>query len=190
MERIITDDLIFRPYQMSDFADVHEYGSDPHVVQYMSFGPNTVEDTRAFINGTIEAWAKEPPPRYEYAIELRRGEAAGRVVGGCGMHITSYWSAEIGYCLNRKFWGMGIGTKAAGFMIGQAFERLNVHRVIAHCAIDNIGSWRVMEKNGMRREGLIRGLLKRDDKWLDSYLYAILIDEWEARVAEIRTEAK
>ena len=57
-------------------------------------------------------------------------------------------------------------------------ERID-HRIYATCRPPNVASWRVMEKLGMRREGhLVQHRLIKG-RWQDSYLYAILDDEWK-----------
>jgi RimJ/RimL family protein N-acetyltransferase len=58
---------------------------------------------------------------------------------------------------------------------------LRLRRVFATCFADNTGSWRLMEKLGMRREAHnVRDSLHRDRGWLDGYTYALLADEWRA----------
>ena len=62
------------------------------------------------------------------------------------------------------------------------FTDLELRRVFAICFADNAGSWRLMEKLGMRREAHnVKDALHRDRGWLDGYTYALLADEWAAR---------
>ncbi|MCJ7730894.1 GNAT family N-acetyltransferase, partial [Candidatus Bathyarchaeota archaeon] len=100
--------------------------------------------------------------------------------GGCGLNIHSLSDrhAEIGYCIRRDDWGKGVGTEVAARLIEFGFKELGLHRITAKCDTENIGSYLVMEKNHMRREGVLR-----DDKnirgvWRDSYLYSVLEHEW------------
>lgn len=55
---------------------------------------------------------------------------------------------------------------------------MRLHRVWATCDARNRGSWRVMEKLGMRREGLLKASNLRRDGWRDTLLYAVLAEEW------------
>ena len=55
-----------------------------------------------------------------------------------------------------------------------------MHRIFAYCDVDNIASARVLEKTGMQREGLVRHDVLMRGQWRDSYLYAILEDDWRA----------
>ncbi|WP_319804126.1 GNAT family N-acetyltransferase [Chryseobacterium oryctis] len=59
-------------------------------------------------------------------------------------------------------------------MINFGFENLNLHRIEAGCAINNIGSINVLEKVGMFREAHTRKLLPLKSGWADNYGYAIL----------------
>ena len=59
-----------------------------------------------------------------------------------------------------------------------AFKTLNLHRVIATCDVRNTGSFGVMEKLGMRREGALRQDRQIKGAWRDTYLYAVLAEEW------------
>ena len=47
---IHTKRLTLRDYIETDVDDIHEYGSDPIVVKYMPFGPNTIEDSQDFLD--------------------------------------------------------------------------------------------------------------------------------------------
>jgi len=57
------------------------------------------------------------------------------------------------------------------------FNELNLHRVEAGCAVDNIGSIKVLEKAGMQREGRKRATLPLVSGWSDNYEYGILSSE-------------
>jgi len=66
-------------------------------------------------------------------------------------------------------------------MVDWGFERLGLHRIWAICDIRNVGSRRVLEKIGMSREAHLREHLWVKGRWRDSYLYAILEQEWAGR---------
>ena len=51
----------------------------------------------------------------------------------------------------------------------------------ADCFAENVGSWRVMEKSGMMREGCIRNKHIKEGKYHDECLYGILRSEWEEK---------
>jgi RimJ/RimL family protein N-acetyltransferase len=103
-----------------------------------------------------------------------------QVIGGCGLtvHSISDKRAEIGYCIRREDWGKGVGTEVAAGLLNFGFVELKMHRIEAKCDPDNIASYKVMEKNGMRREGILREEKKIRGEWRDSYIYSILENDW------------
>ena len=85
----------------------------------------------------------------------------------------------LGYLVDPAYAGRGIGTAVATALLRIAFEEVGLHRVTAGCFADNVASWRVMEKAGMRREGhSVRDAWHAELGWVDGYQYAILADEW------------
>jgi ribosomal-protein-alanine N-acetyltransferase len=173
-----TTRLLLREYSVDDFEGVHAYAKDEETVQFMTWGPNTLEDTVSFIQSTIVQRSIQPRVHYHFVVVLQENL---QIIGGCGIHITrpEHRTAEIGYCFNKLLWGQGYATETAGALLKFGFESLNLHRIEATCDTHNLGSARVMEKNGMRREGHFREHLWQKGEWRDTYLYAILDHEWK-----------
>jgi RimJ/RimL family protein N-acetyltransferase len=87
--------------------------------------------------------------------------------------------AEIGWVLDPSYAGRGLGTQAGRLLLERCFGELGLRRVTAGCFADNVASWRIMERLGMRREEhAVRASLHRDGTWRDGYSYAILREEW------------
>jgi RimJ/RimL family protein N-acetyltransferase len=105
----------------------------------------------------------------------------GKVIGSCGIQVSNPENREgwIGYCLNRSYWGKGYATETARGLIKFGFEQLGLHRLFATCNPANSASAHVLEKSGMKREGHLREHKWSKGKWRDSYLYAILEQDWE-----------
>ncbi len=88
---------------------------------------------------------------------------------------------EIGWVFGREHQRHGYATEAGRSLLAYAFESLRCHRIIATCQPQNVASWRVMEKLGMRREGHFRKCIFRGpEEWWDEYFYAILNEEYLA----------
>src|SRR3712207_3871409 len=66
-------------------------------------------------------------------------------------------------------------------MLDLGFRELGLHRIWADCDPANTASWRVLEKNGLRREGHLRENASIKGQWVDSLIYAVLSGEWMAR---------
>lgn len=88
----------------------------------------------------------------------------------------------IGYIVDPRSAGRGIGTATAQALLHAAFDGLGLRRVTAAAYADNPASVRVLERAGMRRERLSRQALWHDELgWLDEVGYAILAEEWAQR---------
>jgi RimJ/RimL family protein N-acetyltransferase len=174
---ITTARLRLREFRSTDEADIHAYASDPEVVRYASWGPNTPGDTRA----VLDAWMLEqrhwPRSSVTLAIEL---SAEGRLVGAIRLEERDavHRAADFGYTITRAYWNRGIATEASRAVLDTAFRALGLHRVWATCDTRNGASRRVLEKLGMRREGEMRRDTIRRGAWADTYLYAVLAEEW------------
>ena len=97
-----------------------------------------------------------------------------------GIVAPEFLGGEVGYGLRVDRWGQGLTTEAVRLVIGFGFEQLGLHRIVALCDPDNVGSRRVMEKVGMQPEGRLRQDMRSQGRWRDSLAYAILEDEWRA----------
>jgi RimJ/RimL family protein N-acetyltransferase len=87
--------------------------------------------------------------------------------------------AEVGWVLDPTFTGHGYATEAVRELLRHCFEDLGVRRVVANCFLDNADSLRLMQRVGMRREThAIRESLHRSGRWLDTVVYAVLVDEY------------
>jgi RimJ/RimL family protein N-acetyltransferase len=85
------------------------------------------------------------------AIEKSTGQMAGRFSLKPASSYGLTDGTELGYRLYPAFWGRGLASEGARALIRSAFERLHLDRVVATTMADNTGSWRVLEKCGLRR---------------------------------------
>jgi RimJ/RimL family protein N-acetyltransferase len=177
---IHTERLILRDFDKTDWQAVHVYASDPEVVRYMDWGPNTEEETKDFIHRSIASQKEKPRPNYTLAIILK---AEDRLIGSCGLHVTNRDHREgwLGYCLNRHSWRQGYATETVKALLGFGFQQLGLHRIYATCDPANSDSAHVLEKVGMQREGHLREHKWAKDRWRDSWLYAVLESDWKDR---------
>ena len=180
MFELETERLIIRDWLVKDVSDAQEYASDPEVSRYMDWGPNSFRETKDFIRDAISQ-AKEKPRRgFELAIYLKE---ESRVVGGIGLSVKDlvYSTAMLGYALNKDYWQKGIASEAALALLGFAFRDLDLHRVYATTDTKNLGSQKVLEKCGFRKEGHMIENMQVKGIWRDTYLYAILKREWREK---------
>ena len=176
-----TERLILRKFREDDFPIVHEWASCPENVRYMPFGPNTEDETRAFVNRFAARSEDGSDGHFEYIVTIK---GTGTSIGSCGIGLHGD-AAEVGWILHRDFHKRGFGTEIGRALLDFGFSVLNARRITARCDSENYSSYHLMEKIGMRREGRfiqsrrgnrILGLELRDE-----LSYAILKDEWETR---------
>ncbi|MBN1257264.1 MAG: GNAT family N-acetyltransferase [Planctomycetes bacterium] len=173
-----TERLLLREFREDDWRAVHEYANDPEVFHYMPWGPSTETETREYVNKNLAYQQEEERKVYDLAIILRKEQ---QLIGAIGINLVKVKTAWIGYTLSRLYWGRGYMTEAAVAILRFGFEKFDLHRIYATCDTRNLASSKVMEKLAMRREGHMRQDQWLRGEWRDSYLYAILEDEWREK---------
>ncbi len=168
-----TTRLLLRAFDTGDVADVQGYLNDEEWARYEPDYPQPFgrADAERFVaRRIVNDWEAFP----FFAIEL-----SGAVVGGVSMQVDlENMIAEIGYGVARAHWGEGLASEAARAMLDWSFPHYGLAKVFARTDPRNVGSWRVMEKLGMRREALWRshaiGRYGREDE----VIYGLLRDEF------------
>jgi ribosomal-protein-alanine N-acetyltransferase len=175
---IVTERLVLRRYTHDDIADVLGFVSQPSVARVTSERiPANEEGARAYIDLQNSYQPFEQDRVFELAIERKED---GRVIGFVGLIYQDYQQGEVGWVLGIEHRGQGYATEAATALLDYGFNSLGLHRIHADTSTDNLASCRMMERLGMRREGLLRGAVYEEGKWVDRYVYGILVDEWRA----------
>jgi RimJ/RimL family protein N-acetyltransferase len=179
---VSTDRLRLRPATADDAGPTWEFRQLAEVNEWMTRAPATLEEY-------AEQFAE--PDRLAKTLVV---ELDGVVVGDLMLSVEDAWSqvevadgarrvqAELGWALHPQHTGHGYATEAVQELLRLCFEDLGLRRVTANCFADNVSSWRLMERVGMRREVYaVRESLHRTRGWLDGVGYALLADEWRAR---------
>lgn len=105
----------------------------------------------------------------------------GALLGAISLRIErEHERAELGYWIGRPHWGRGYATEAAAAIVGYAFEQLGLNRVYAYHFSTNPASGRVLQKIGMRHEGVRRQHHRKWGELVDNDAYGILRSEWRA----------
>lgn len=86
-------------------------------------------------------------------------------------------SAEIGYWIGEPFWGKGIATKAVELITEYAFDELKLIRIFAGAFEYNVGSMKVLEKNGFQKEGISKKMVFKNEKIWDEHKYYLLNEQ-------------
>jgi ribosomal-protein-alanine N-acetyltransferase len=118
------------------------------------------------------------------AMFLHDGTLIGEI-NLSGIQRGPFQSAHIGYWIDEAHAGQGLVPEALVLMLGLAFEELHLHRVEVAIVPRNAASRRVVEKLGLREEGTAQHYLQIRGVWEDHVRYAITVDEWAERRAEL-----
>jgi ribosomal-protein-alanine N-acetyltransferase len=176
---LLTPRLRLRPFAVRDAGDVQRLAGDFAVADTTLAIPYPYED------GMAERWIETLADEFaagRQAVLAVADRATATLVGAIGLILrTEHSRAELGYWIGRPFWGRGYATEAAAAVLGYGFETLGLHRMYACHFARNPASGRVLEKVGMRREGVARAHVKRWNRFEDLVQYGILREEFNRR---------
>jgi ribosomal-protein-alanine N-acetyltransferase len=113
-----------------------------------------------------------------FIIEKKDGTKVGLVNHFYVLHPAGR-QLEIGYTLLPNERGKGYCSEAVKIMIDYLFLSKDVERIQAQTDPRNMVSHRVLEKLGFKKEGTLRRSFFMRGKWVDSYVYSILREEWK-----------
>jgi len=159
--------ITLKTFTSADINDFMEWATDDEVTKHMMWNSYAARsEAESFFTNLVEKhpWFK--------AICLDK-----KVIGsitldkGKGIHSCK---AELGYVIARKYWGNGCATQAIKLAIETGFNDLDVERIEAYVDPTNIGSQRVLEKNGFLREGLLKKYVVQKGVIKDRFLYSYL----------------
>lgn len=174
-----TDRLLLRPFQKGDAQMMYDnWASDDEVTRYLLWSTHeNVEETEE----AIESWEKlyEKKNYYHWAIVHKE---SGQVIGSTVLFDfrPCWWlpfkkhSAEVGYCLGRKWWKQGIAQEAVSAILEYAFVTLSLKQMVARHDHRNPASGQVMQRLGMTHTHFRRSAERgRDGKWIDCDYYKL-----------------
>lgn len=173
---INTERLILRRILPEDAPQMYAYSCNDTVTKYLLWETHpALEYTQNYIGFLQERY--DLGDFYDWALIHR---ATDTMIGSCGFTSIDLPnnSAEIGYVLHPDYWGQGYMTEAVKAVLDFGFQTLCLSRVSAVCMKENKASLRVMEKCGMRCEGLLRSAVYAKGKQCDVYLSAITEEDY------------
>ena len=169
-----TERLVIRKFCPDDWKDLYEYLSQRETVKYEPYDVFTEEESKQ------EASRRSEDDAF-WAVCLA---SSGKLIGNIYLAEQDFRTWALGYVFNNDFLGHGYATEAARTLIDYAFDKKHAHRIVGMCNPLNERSWKLMERLGMRREGVLLQNVhfKTDEQgfpiWQDTYEYAVLRTEW------------
>ncbi|MCT7984679.1 GNAT family N-acetyltransferase [Laspinema sp. A4] len=172
-----SDRLILRKMSLEDAPDLFEYASDPEVAKYTTWHPHqSLEDSHIFLNSILKKYQNHEC--FDWGIVHK---ADIKLIGTCGLvnWVLPHYHAEIGYALSQRYWGQGYMTEAVQALLAFGFQKTDLNRIQGRCKLANRPSARVMEKVGMKFEGILRQQMFIKGSFHDMNLYALVRKDWE-----------
>lgn len=174
--RLETERLLLRRFTPEDAPSVYRnWACDEEVTKYLTWpAHSSVTQSEGYMEFCIRGY--EDPAFYQWGIVLKEtGELIGNIsVVNCREDIASF---ELGWALGRSFWGRGIMPEAAAEVMRFLFDEVGANRVFAEHDAKNRKSGRVMEKIGMKYEGLLRQSGKNNRGIVDMSVYGLTAED-------------
>jgi len=144
-----TERLIIRQFTFDDLDCLIELRSDEEVIKYIGSrkmqNPESIAKRLRFYIDCYE--------QYGYGMCAMIWKQTGEMIGWSGLQpLEETGETEVGYGMIKRFWGKGIGYECAAAWLNYGFKTAGAKRIVALAAPENTGSWRIMEKCGMKYE--------------------------------------
>jgi len=138
---------------IDDAAFVLQLLTEPSWLRFIGDrGVRTLDDARAYImNGPLEMYR-----RLGFGLYVVELKASGVPIGMCGLVKREFLEdIDIGYALLSPYWSKGFAYEAASAVMVYGKEVLGLKRIVAITSTDNDRSVRLLEKLGLRYEGMV-----------------------------------
>lgn len=146
-----TERLILRPFTQTDVEAVFTMRSDAEIMHFIRAPQNRAESEN-WIKLVSSRWASH---QLGFCAVIEKN--SNKMIGWCGLWILNEsGETEIGYAIDKQFWGKGYAPEAAEKMLDYGFENLKSEKIVAVAMPANTASRRVMEKLGMTFDGIGR----------------------------------
>jgi len=173
-----TASLILRSYKNSDAEAVFE------VVNKRKIAETTMNIPHPYPREHVNVWIEyvqnsfRTGRAYEFAVFLK--EEPLKYIGNCGfVHISEeHHNGELGYFIDPNYWGEGYASEACQRIVEFGFSKLQLERIYGRCMAKNRASKRVMEKSGLKLEGIFKSEVFKWGQFEDVNHLSIIRSEW------------
>lgn len=169
---IRTERLLLRLFQLEDAEEVARLVNNYNIYKStMNLPyPYSIDDAIKWIKGMPKKVKSEKV--FEFAITDKN---TGKLFGAIALsNNKAFRNGELAYWIGEEYWGKGYATEAGKAMIEFAFKEKNYHKVYARHFRFNPASGRVLEKIGMKQEGVLVDHIIKDGRYEDLVFYGII----------------
>ncbi len=173
--------LTLRRFRDADLVPLLAYRNDPEVARFQGWElPFRRRDAIHLIREQQSVRPGTPGRWFQFAAALRSTNA---LAGDCGLIVDVHdpRQAEIGFSFARAWQGRGLASEAVRELVGYAFSRLGMHRLVALTQDENARAMALLERLSFRLEGRLAASVWSRGRWRDECLFALLESEWSAR---------
>jgi RimJ/RimL family protein N-acetyltransferase len=168
--------VTLRPAHPADARLLHRWRQEESVRRFQPLAEVSLPQLRAELAAQrVQDLYRSRGDRFQWLVL-----ADDRPAGWITLVVTNWEHglAEIGYAMSTAAQRHGWMPQALVQVLGDLFFRTSIQRIEARCAVDNVASWRVLERLGFRREGRLRGYFVLRGERIDNFLYALLRDDY------------
>jgi ribosomal-protein-alanine N-acetyltransferase len=185
--RVATERLVLRPPRPNDVPEMRRaLRSNATHLRPWSVSPGPGEDpgSLASVSRAVLQHRREWKRGQTFVLLVAPREDERRIIGRIalgGVLRGAFQNAYLGYWIDEHHQGRGLMTEAVCAATSFAFSAAELHRIQAAVMPRNVGSMRVLEKAGYRREGMAERYLCIAGRWEDHVLFAVTAEEWMAK---------
>lgn len=173
---LYSERLELRAFTVTDIPDLVDIMQDKSIYDSTLFIPYPYRKEDAFDWIASHSVMLEENKAVIFAVMLK---GTRQLIGSVGLTTnTEFNNAELGYWISKEFRDHGFATEASARAIAYGFEELELKRIFAHYMVFNPASGKVMEKLGMKKEGVMRSHVMKNGKYTDIVYYGILREEY------------
>lgn len=180
--------VVLRAVERDDLKFLHKWQNDAEIMRLArSFPDHTISMVALEIQYEKLLKGEEPSQR-DYMIDDKESR---KPIGWAGLRIHRWprkavaHSADLGLVVGEKErWRKGCGTEVVQLLLSEAFEQLNLHKVVWWTFAENSASLGLARKMGFREECRVRDSVFFDNKWHDSIGLGLLKSEYDTARTE------
>jgi len=122
---------------------------------------------------------KETEKKGEVLIYAITDPSKNELIGIINLNLSLHHKrGELAYWIGKEYWGNGYASEAARELLKIGFEEKGLNRIFAAAFVDNPGSWMVMEKIGMKKEGTLREHVYKGGESVDLHYYGMVAEDY------------
>ena len=189
----LESDIYFESLSMSGLEEMHAYSVDERLYEFFEFKPfKAINDTKNYINKLLNE-------RMSYDGHLKRGmywfvrrKNDKKLIGtSCLVDIDySRKSLEWGYGIDPNYWGTGYILQIQEALKDYIFSKLLFNRIYGNTFVTNKRAISSLISAGMKEEGIARQYYFKDGKYVDSWMYSMLREDYLKSKTTFNNESK